>query len=301
MPLHDSVIARAGSSGKPGGLGLGGTMQSRRGSERACALNTHIVTAFNIGGLSAVSCDSTHLANTRTMKCAATSRAAVRHAIAPLAAAIGCALLFLATPAQAANPAQATSSRAAREDAARSIPWNKLDPEFKAQVSSTLEGTSLFRRLPVQVTECDPDLYLFLVRHPEVIVSIWEAMNISNVALQRTGDDTFRASDGAGTLCDVKFGYSDHETQVIYAEGTYEGPMFSQPIRASACWCSRAVTCRTPTASITSPAAWIPSSRFSTSASKSWPRRYRCSCIDRPTTTSSKRPRSSAWSREAPR
>jgi len=103
---------------------------------------------------------------------------------------------------------------------------------MKAKIQSTLTSTSLYRRLPVQVTPCDPDLYLFMVRHPEVVVNIWEVMKISNVAIQRTGRDTFRASDNAGTLCDVKFCYSDHETQVIYAEGSYNGPLFSKPIQA---------------------------------------------------------------------
>lgn len=108
----------------------------------------------------------------------------------------------------------------------------KLNPADKARVTSALGAASLFRRLPVQVTECDPDLYLFLVRHPEVVVNIWEVMKISNVALERTGEDTFRATDGAGTNCQVKYCYSDHETQVIYAEGAYEGPLFNKPIRA---------------------------------------------------------------------
>ena len=101
-----------------------------------------------------------------------------------------------------------------------------------AEVCYFLRGTTLYRRLPVQVTPCDPDMYLFLVRHPEVVVGIWEVMNISNVALARTGPDTFRASDNAGTLCHVKYCYSDHETQVIYAEGAYNGPMFNRPVRA---------------------------------------------------------------------
>jgi hypothetical protein len=127
---------------------------------------------------------------------------------------------------------QATSSRVAREEAIRSIPLAKLDARDKNRVASTLGGASIYRRLPVQVTQCDPDLYLFLVRHPEVVVNIWEVMKISNVALARTGDDTFRATDGAGTLCEVKYCYSDHETQVIYAEGAYDGPLFNRPVRA---------------------------------------------------------------------
>ncbi len=140
--------------------------------------------------------------------------------------------LTIASAASAASPNQATSSRAAREDAVKSIPLERLDPEMRGKVSATLAGTSLYRRLPVQVTPCDPDMYLFLVRHPEVVVNIWEVMNISNVALKRTGSDTFRASDNAGTNCDVKICYSDPETHVIYAEGSYSGPMFSRPMRA---------------------------------------------------------------------
>mgnify|MGYP006969344100 FL=1 len=109
---------------------------------------------------------------------------------------------------------------------------DKLDAKDRQQIQATLGQTSIFRRLPVQVAECDPELYLFLVRHPEVVVNIWEVMQISNVALQRTGPDTFRATDGAGTLCEVKYCYSDHETQVIYAQGRYDGPLFKRPVQA---------------------------------------------------------------------
>ncbi len=99
-------------------------------------------------------------------------------------------------------------------------------------MAAVVNSNSLFRRLPVQVIDCDPDLYLFLVRHPEVVVNIWEVMKISNVSLARTSPDTFRASDKAGTLCDVKYCYSSHDTQVIYAEGSYNGPVLAKPVRA---------------------------------------------------------------------
>jgi hypothetical protein len=141
-------------------------------------------------------------------------------------------LIGMATTALAASPVQATGSRAAREDAVRAVPLGKLSADDKQRVSATLSKASYFRRLPVQVTECDPDLYLFLVRHPEVVVNIWEVMKIANVSLERTSDDSFRAVDGAGTLCDVRYCYSDHDTQVIYAEGSYSGPLFKKPIRA---------------------------------------------------------------------
>jgi hypothetical protein len=141
-------------------------------------------------------------------------------------------LLSCAGTSLAAGPNQATSSRAAREDAVRSVPVDKLEESIRAKVNATVTNASIYRRLPIQVIDCDPDLYLFLVRHPEVIVGIWDVMKISNVALERTGPDTFRASDGAGTLCQVRFCYSNHETQVIYAEGSYDGPLFNRPVRA---------------------------------------------------------------------
>ena len=146
--------------------------------------------------------------------------------------AVACILLAGAGQARAASPNQATSSRAARDEAMRSIPLDKIDAGMTDKIRSAMAHASIYRRLPIQVTDCDPDLYLFLVRHPEVVVNIWEVMKISNVALARTGADTFRASDGAGTLCDVKFCYSDHETHVIYAEGSYDGPLFNRPVRA---------------------------------------------------------------------
>src|SRR5262245_18116021 len=77
---------------------------------------------------------------------------------------VGLLLLLggLVSPCAAAPPTQATSSRAAREEALRSIPFDKLDPDDRQRIAATTSSTSLYRRLPIQVTECDPDLYLFL-------------------------------------------------------------------------------------------------------------------------------------------
>ena len=68
------------------------------------------------------------------------------------------------------DPLKAFSNRAARQSALRSIPFDKLDPQSRAKVTSVLSDVSFFRRMPVQVIQCDPDLYLFLVEHPDVEV-----------------------------------------------------------------------------------------------------------------------------------
>jgi hypothetical protein len=56
-------------------------------------------------------------------------------------------------------------------------------------------------------------------------------MEISNVALTKSGEKTYKADDGAGTQGRVEFLYSSHDLHVLYAEGSYEGPLFFNPVR----------------------------------------------------------------------
>ncbi|MHB1034144.1 MAG: hypothetical protein ACYC35_04845 [Pirellulales bacterium] len=129
------------------------------------------------------------------------------------------------------SPYKATTSRAAREDAQRSIPLDKLAPDARVKVSTVLAGSPIFRRMPLQVIDCEPNFYLFMVRHPDVMVNIWEVLSLSKIELRQTGPGAFRAADGAGTLGKVQYLYSGYDTQVIYAEGSYEGPLFTHPVQ----------------------------------------------------------------------
>ena len=141
------------------------------------------------------------------------------------------AAMALGRPLSAA-PNQATSSQQAREDAVRSIPFDKLTVETRRKLAGIVSKPSIFRRMPIQMVDCDPDMYLFLVRYPEVVVNIWQMMGISNVGIQRTGAYTLHATDGNGTVTNVELVYGDPETHVVYAEGLYEGPLFKRRINA---------------------------------------------------------------------
>jgi len=132
----------------------------------------------------------------------------------------------------AATVAPPTATKAARQSAIRALPLDKIDRELRSKVSQVISKPTIFRRLPIEVIDCDPNLFLFLVEHPEVVVNIWEVMGISKVTLKRTGADTFEASDGTGTTGKITYCYGDHDTQLIYAEGAYEGPLFSKPLKA---------------------------------------------------------------------
>jgi hypothetical protein len=118
------------------------------------------------------------------------------------------------------------SSRAAREDALRAIPLQELSPQVQAHVLDVVTHPSIFRRMPSKTIECDPELYLFLLRNPEIVVNIWELMGITQVRLERVSPTMIKAADGAGTECLAHVALANRDLHLIYAEGFYEGPLF---------------------------------------------------------------------------
>ena len=137
-------------------------------------------------------------------------------------------LLEFDQPARAASPllprkslTAADTSNSARRDALKSIPLDKLDPADRAKVVAVLSNVSVFRRMPVKVIDCDPDMYLFLVRHPDVVVNIWELLKISKLRMRQTGERRFSLSESVGATISLEFVHQSHDTHVIYGEGTY--------------------------------------------------------------------------------
>lgn len=153
-----------------------------------------------------------------------------RAAYCALAAALVCG--FAKTEAvKAAGPeTEATSSRDARQDALRRLARTELTHEARSKVSGVLRATTIYRRLPSQVIECDPSLYVFLVEHPDLVVNIWEALGISEVQVEQVGERTYAANDKAGTQGRMEFLHATPQMHVVYAEGTYEGPLFGRAI-----------------------------------------------------------------------
>ena len=113
-----------------------------------------------------------------------------------------------------------------RSEALRAIPFGELTEASQAKLRPILERPSLYRRMPTQAVECDPDLHVFLIRYPEVIVNIWQMLEVTRVQIHRTGPFTFDATDGSGTKCQVELIYGRPDLHIFYATGYYEGPLF---------------------------------------------------------------------------
>ncbi|HEY2882620.1 MAG TPA: hypothetical protein VGJ15_09310 [Pirellulales bacterium] len=134
----------------------------------------------------------------------------------------------------AADPSgKASTSRSARDEAARSIPLDKLSPQARSKVAAVLGDSSLFRHLPVQTVDCEPDLFAYVAANPDVMVNIWELMGVTSVTFERIDADHFRCSDGDGTVARVETVYRAPDMQIVYAEGSYDGPFFPKPVHGA--------------------------------------------------------------------
>ncbi len=121
-------------------------------------------------------------------------------------------------------------ARAARRQAEQAIPWNELTPQAAKRLRDVMQKTTVFRTMPEETIQCDPDLYVFLVRHPEVVVDIWRHMGITRCSLKRTKPFVMEAADGAGTKSRIELVYGTPSFHVMYAEGDYSGSLTSKPI-----------------------------------------------------------------------
>ena len=147
-----------------------------------------------------------------------------------MAASVASATVALGSP-PARNAFDATNSDEARLSALKSIPYDQLDAGARAKVEGVLANVSVYRRMPVRIIESDPDLFHFLVRHPDVVVNIWEALGASQIQLREIAKDTFRVHDSGGTVAVAQVIYKSQDTYLIYAEGCYQGPLVIRPAK----------------------------------------------------------------------
>ena len=84
--------------------------------------------------------------------------------------------------------------------------------------------------MPITQIDIDPDYFVFLVRHPEVVVNIWQIMGITKMETERIGPYELNSSDGEGTTSQVELVYGNNNIHVYYATGSYQGPILKKKL-----------------------------------------------------------------------
>ena len=125
---------------------------------------------------------------------------------------------------------EGTSTREARDAAIQRLPFQQLTPEAGARLKTVVSNSSYFRSMPSESVECDPEMFTFLVRHPEVIVNIWEVMDVTKVSLQRSGPYQLQGSDGAGTASKMDLVFGNESMHIYFANGTYQGNLWAREL-----------------------------------------------------------------------
>ena len=88
---------------------------------------------------------------------------------------LSCSVCSFVSHASAAEPAPAAgiNTKAARDEATKAIPWKSLDRNAQTAVQDIVTNTSIYRRLPPQTIDCEPDLFLSLLTKLVVSAKLW--------------------------------------------------------------------------------------------------------------------------------
>lgn len=165
------------------------------------------------------------------------------HGGAPRAGAAALTLVVWMLAAQAVrasgapDPMAASSSPAALEEAKRAIPWHKLSLQDQRAAQYVVRKAAIYRRMPTRVIDCDPELFNFLVQHPEAVVNVWNLMGVSRLTVERKSADQFVAQDQAGTRGNVRVLHASYSEDcgnrvVAFVDGVYQQAPLPTPIKA---------------------------------------------------------------------
>lgn len=127
-----------------------------------------------------------------------------------------------------------SSTSLVRKQAIQDLPLAELNDEGKAKVNGVLNNLAMFRRLPTLTFEVDPDVYNYFLRHPDVAVATWRAMEISKFQLNEVAPDHFDADAGDGSVGHIQILRQTPTETLIHCDGAFKSPLLPRPIVARA-------------------------------------------------------------------
>lgn len=124
------------------------------------------------------------------------------------------------------------SSSSIRKQALQDLSLERLGPQGQKKAQAILKNVGMFRHLPTISFECDPEIYRYFLNNPDVAVSTWRAMGISQFQLQQTGANQYRADAGDGSIGDIEILLQTPKEIIIVCDGAFKSPLLPKPIVA---------------------------------------------------------------------
>ncbi|MEZ6126316.1 MAG: hypothetical protein R3C49_24585 [Planctomycetaceae bacterium] len=130
--------------------------------------------------------------------------------------------------------ADATSDKAIMESAQSQIPYGKMSARSQQRASFIAGNASLYRRMPSLQYEVNPDIYQYLINHPDVAISTWRVMGISKLEMTEKNAFQFAAAAADGSRGDADVLWRDGSQCLFLTQGSYVSPLLPNAIEASA-------------------------------------------------------------------
>jgi hypothetical protein len=108
------------------------------------------------------------------------------------------------------------------------LPWSDFSPAVQAKIKSVVSGTPLFHRMPQQTIYADPEIYNFLLQHPDLVIGFWEQLGVTQLSLQEVKENHYVLKETAGTTANVEILHRTNDLCIIYGRGEYRGPLLSK-------------------------------------------------------------------------
>lgn len=125
-----------------------------------------------------------------------------------------------------------SSSRRIRKTAIEALPLRQLHPQHQQAANAVLDDLSLFRQLPAYQCELDPRVHDYFTEHPDVAVSIWRAMAISNLQMTQRNGIQYDLDTRDGTTGKVTVLYHSRESCLVLCDGMFKSPYLKNAIHA---------------------------------------------------------------------
>lgn len=127
-----------------------------------------------------------------------------------------------------------SSARGTRKACLAKLPLDKLTPANRTNAEYVLKDISMFRMLPKIHLDVNHSAYAYFIAHPDVVVSIWRQMQLSEFKMWQTGPYSYEVDAGDGTLGTLDVIYQTPSETIVLCSGVYKSPLIAKPISARA-------------------------------------------------------------------
>ena len=127
---------------------------------------------------------------------------------------------------QTTNPAQVMTQE--MQASLKKLPWDELSSATQAKIKQVAAGSPLFRRFPQQTVYADPEIYTFLLRHPDMVIGFWEHWGATQLSLREVRENHFVLKETTGTTAAIEVLHRTGDLCIVYAKGEYRGPLITK-------------------------------------------------------------------------